>query len=332
MNIICTIGDINGIGFECFVKALHSKQQWFEHHAFSLVATTGIAKALVEQYNYEWLEFRNGHIKIDNNNVAIVELQNPPIVSIALGKICEDAGKLAYKSIVQATKMCLADVANTALLTLPVSKEAISLSHPTFIGHTELITEICGVKQSIMLLFCDKLRVALATTHLPIYRISRRITSKRLRELIKGFRKTLRYDFGIENPKIAALSLNPHCGDNGLFGNEEQKTIQPAIDVMQRKGIEVAGTFAADGFFASGAYEGYDGVLAMYHDQGLIPLKMLAAGGGVNFTASLPIIRTSPDHGTAYEIAGKNIANPQSMADAISAAITIHKNRNLFSR
>jgi 4-hydroxythreonine-4-phosphate dehydrogenase len=354
MNIIFSIGDINGIGFEVLIKALNNNQHLFENNTFSIVANITIIQKLI--INYNQLGYNNSGNRtcfiVDNsiivgnnpkgnnsqNRIKIIdiisqkispilkEIQNEESI-IDFGKISKDIGTIAYLSFVEAINLVLKNPINNALVTLPISKKAITLEHPHFIGHTEELIEVCKAKNGFMILFDAQLRVALATIHIPISRVSKRITGKRLRNLIKNYDTTLKKDFRISNPKIAVLSLNPHSSDNGMFGNEEKDTILPAIKVMQRKGINVEGTFAADGFFASKKYIDYDGVIAMYHDQGLIPLKMLANGGGVNFTANLPIVRTSPDHGTAYEIAGKNIANSQSMVEAINGAIDILNNR-----
>ena len=349
MKIVFTVGDINGIGFEVLLKALSANPSWFQKHSFSIVASSIIIQKLLEKYSNVWnkdiCKYSENSIIINNNEkqkIEIIEIKNPIAknfikdfnsnginsnkINIEFGQITKEAGIIAYHSILEATKLTI-NKNFDAIITLPISKKAIHLSEKSFVGHTEKITELCEKKQSIMILFTDKLRVALATTHIPIYSVSRRITKKRLQTLIKNFCTVLKNDFGIEEPKIAVLGLNPHSSDNSMFGNEEEKIIIPAINVMQRKGINVFGTFSSDGFFARKQYENFDGVIAMYHDQGLIPLKMLTSGGGVNFTACLPIVRTSPDHGTAFEIAGKNIANANSMIDAINSAIGIANNR-----
>lgn len=382
MNIIFTIGDIYGIGFEVFVKALSSNPSWFNSHKFSIVANKNIlAKLLtvhskIEQENNTtqkiWTNCKisNNSLMINDNEkktIDIIEIKNRKfkkietelanelnahidkigrndnivnnnIIQNGFGKISQYAGTFAYHSIIEATELVISKQFD-ALVTLPVSKEAIHINEKNFIGHTETIANLCKRKNGLMILFADNLqicntsshsksiRMALATTHIPIHSISKRITSKKLRLLIKKFNDSLKYDFGVEFPSIAVLGLNPHSSDNSMFGNEEAKIILPAIEIMKRKGINVVGAFAADGFFANRTYLNFDGVIAMYHDQGLIPLKMLANGGGVNFTADLQIVRTSPAHGTAFEIAGKGIANPQSMFDAINAAIAISQNR-----
>jgi 4-hydroxythreonine-4-phosphate dehydrogenase len=358
MKIIFSIGDIYGIGFEVLLKSFLENSNLFEINKFAIVASCKIIKKLFSVYK-NICNFSDSDLKIIEENLEIIEIKNPNFKKIEnnlieefennnFGIISKYAGILAFHSITEATKLVLNQQFN-ALVTLPVSKNSIHLSENSFIGHTQTIAEICQKKQHIMILFADNLsfssdlndekfpenkslRIALATTHIPIYSVSKRITGKKLRTLIKNFDNSLKKDVVIHSPKIAVLGLNPHASDNSMFGNEEEKVILPAIEVMKRKGVSVFGAFPADGFFASKNYLNFDGIIAMYHDQGLIPLKMLANDGGVNFTAGLPIIRTSPDHGTAFEIAGKNLANPQSMTKAINSAIKINENRINKSR
>ena len=181
-----------------------------------------------------------------------------------------------------------------------------------------------------MILMKDSLRIALVTTHLPISKVAQAITKELIEEKISILYNSLRRDFMIDNPRIAVLSLNPHCGDGGLIGNEEEEIITPVINEMFEQGIHCFGPYAADGFFGSGNYQHFDAILAMYHDQGLAPFKALAMDGGVNFTAGLPIVRTSPAHGTAYDIAGKGIANEDSFRQAVYVAIDVARNRMRF--
>jgi 4-hydroxythreonine-4-phosphate dehydrogenase len=338
MKIIFTTGDINGIGIEVLFKALLNNESWFDSHCFSIMGNNIVLKHIIDKNYNKFAKVNNDEIILKSGHkIKIIEIKHTDVLKIGkqirqqeldleIGQISKDAGIVAYHSIVEATKLTISKEFN-AIVTLPISKKAIHFYDKDFIGHTELITKLCSKKNSIMILFTDRLRVALATIHTPIFKISRQITAKRLRTLCKKFNSTLKNDFGIQNPKIAMLGLNPHSSDNGMFGTEENQIINPTIDVMQKKRIDIEGAFAADGFFASKSYEKYDGVIAMYHDQGLIPLKMLGNGGGVNFTANLPIVRTSPDHGTAFEIAGKNIANEQSITNSINSAITILQNR-----
>ena len=344
MHIIFTIGDINGIGLEVLLKALLNNENWFDFHCFYVMGNKIILKYVIEKNYNEFAtvcEDNNEIILKSGNKINILEIKHTDVLKIGkqirnkelnfgLGNLSKESGIVAKHSIIEAIHLIKKTDAKKkidAIVTLPISKKAIHLSDKFFIGHTELISNLCNKKNSIMILFADKLRVTLATIHTPIFKINKQITNKRLRTLCKIFNATLKKDFKINSPKIAVLGLNPHSGDNGMFGTEENKIIIPTIKIMKKKGIDLEGTFSADGFFASENYLKYDGIIAMYHDQGLIPLKMLANGRGVNFTANLPIVRTSPDHGTGFEIAGKNIANEQSMTNAINSAIMIVENR-----
>lgn len=214
------------------------------------------------------------------------------------------------------------------IVTAPISKEAAQSDTFRYNGHTEYLGARAGngsVPQ--MILFDDKIRVALVTTHLPLSEVSSAVTKEKVKEGIVSFSSTLRKDFGLTRPKIAVLSLNPHCGDGGLLGHEEEDVIRPAIEECNDEGYLAFGPYAADGFFGSGAYGRFDGVLAMYHDQGLAAFKALARAEGVNFTAGLPFVRTSPDHGTACDIAWQGLADPTSMREAVYHAIDIYRTR-----
>lgn len=219
------------------------------------------------------------------------------------------------------------------LVTAPISKEAVQSDSFRFPGHTEFLEHRAGEgHRAQMILFDDHIRVALVTTHLPLKDVPAAITRDAVKEAVERFGRTLREDFAIERPKIAVLSLNPHCGDGGLLGSEEQETISPAIEDCISAGVLAFGPYAADGFFGSGAYRDFDGVVAMYHDQGLAPFKALAREHGVNFTAGLPFVRTSPDHGTAFDIAWQGKADPTSMREAIYKAIDIFRNRARYAQ
>lgn len=214
------------------------------------------------------------------------------------------------------------------LVTAPINKNNIQGSDFNFCGHTEYLEQRAGDgKKALMILLNDMMRIALVTTHLPVKDIAAAITKGRIVEKAMIFNKSLKRDFRISNPRIAVLALNPHAGDGGLLGTEEQDVIAPAVKELSDNGVYAFGPYAADGFFAKGSYESFDGVLAMYHDQGLAPFKALDRGDGVNFTAGLPLVRTSPDHGTAYDIAGKNVADESSFRQAIYTAIDVFRNR-----
>ncbi len=219
-----------------------------------------------------------------------------------------------------------------AVVTAPISKSAAAEAGFKHIGHTEFFTENFGVagRQPIMLLVSDSLRVALVTKHTAISEVASSITTENILSHLRSLSRSIEVDFGVNSPKIAVLGLNPHCGDDGLIGKEEQEIIIPAIEEANKEGIYAFGPFSADGFFGSGTYKKFDAILAMYHDQGLAPFKALAYDGGVNFTAGLPVVRTSPGHGVALDIAGKGIASPASMRAAIYAAADIVRSRRRF--
>ena len=214
-----------------------------------------------------------------------------------------------------------------AIVTAPINKKNIQREDFHFVGHTDFITEELGAKDSLMLMVTNELRVGVVTAHIPLKEVSDALTKEVIESKLKIFIKTIKKDFGISKPKIAIMGLNPHSGEDGLLGKEEIEVIEPVIKDFRDGGHLVYGPFPADGFFGSLDYKKYDGILAMYHDQGLIPFKMLGFELGVNFTAGTNKVRTSPDHGTAYSLAGKNAADPQSMREAIYLASNTVKTR-----
>ncbi len=251
-------------------------------------------------------------------------------IKIEMGQPSQEAGAAALKALDRAMTDYRSELYDV-LVTAPINKATIQSPGFHFPGHTEYIETSVGEGQkALMILMNETLRVALVTTHLPIKDIAKAITKEGIIEKATIFHKALKRDFRISSPRIAVLSLNPHAGDNGLLGSEEKDIILPAIEELADKGIQAFGPFAADGFFGSGAYDRFDGVLAMYHDQGLAPFKTIALESGVNYTAGLPIVRTSPDHGTAYDIAGKGIADENSMRQAIFTAIDVFRNRKFY--
>lgn len=250
----------------------------------------------------------------------------PENLHIEPGNQTLDGSKGALIALEEAVK----DLKNgtiQAVVTAPFNKSEVNKEGFGFCGHTEYFTKEFGAKDSLMFLVSDTLRVGLVTNHLPMSQVSKSINTKLIKEKLDIMNESLMRDFAIQRPKIAVLALNPHCGDQGLLGSEEEEIIKPAIIEASEKGILAFGPYSPDGFFASDMLKKFDAVLAMYHDQGLIPFKTLSFESGVNFTAGLPIVRTSPDHGTAFDIAGKNKANPASMLSAIYAACDICRNR-----
>ena len=251
-------------------------------------------------------------------------------VRIELGSPSEAAGKAALAALKRAAD----DLRNgiiDVMVTAPINKDSIQGDDFHFPGHTEFLESRIGEgNKALMILFDDHLRVALVTTHLPLAQVPEAITKDAIVEKLEIFNDSLKKDFDIIKPRIAVLSLNPHAGENGMLGTEEKEVITPAIEEAYSRKLMAFGPYAADGFFGSGQYTHFDGVLAMYHDQGLAPFKTIAMDEGVNFTAGLPYVRTSPDHGTGYDIAGKNQASEASLRSAIFKAIDIFRNRMRF--
>jgi 4-hydroxythreonine-4-phosphate dehydrogenase len=250
-------------------------------------------------------------------------------VVITPGQLNETGGKYAIKSLetaVKALKQHLID----GLVTAPIHKKNIQSEAFNFPGHTPYLKNIFGVNDVVMMLYAGNFRVALVTEHIPVGSITKFITRENIVSKLQILNHALKKDFGIDKPQIAVLGLNPHAGDEGLIGNEEETIIKPAIKEAQQKDILAFGPYSADAFFARRQYEKFDAVLAMYHDQGLIPFKALASGEGVNYTAGLPAIRTSPDHGVAFDIAGKNKADESSFLTAIFECIDIIQRRHSY--
>ena len=245
----------------------------------------------------------------------------------------EAAGQAAFAALDAAVNALVAGDID-AIVTAPINKKSIQSADFNVPGHTEYLEARLGEDgdKALMIMCSDTMRIALATTHIPLSQVPEVITKELLIDKLERFNHSLRRDFGVHTPRIAVLSLNPHAGENGLLGQEEETVIAPAIDAVRDERILVFGPYACDGFFGSGAYKHFDGILAMYHDQGLTPFKTLSMDNGVNFTAGLPYVRTSPDHGTGYDIAGKNQASPDSLRSAIYAAIDIYRNRELFDQ
>ncbi len=327
-------GDINGIGYEVILKTL-SDERMLELCTPVIYGSSKVAiyhRKALEMPTIPFNSIKSADKAVDgaNNMVEVIEDENP---KIELGVKSEYAGKAALVSLQRATedlKNGLIDV----LVTAPINKHAMQSEEFTFPGHTEYLEANIGDgAKSLMILFNESLRVALVTTHTPIANLSQEITQEQILEKLSIFNESLKQDFGIVKPRVAVLSLNPHAGEDGLLGGEENTVISPAIkDAYDNKKICAFGPFAADGFFGSGQYKNFDGVLAMYHDQGLAPFKTIAMESGVNFTAGLPFVRTSPDHGTGFDIAGKGEALEDSFREAIYAAIDIFRNRKTYIR
>ncbi len=262
--------------------------------------------------------------KIVHGKVNVVNVWKEP-VKIEFGKEDKTIGEYAIKSLEAATN-ALRDGNIDVLVTAPINKHNIQSEKFNFPGHTDYLAKALNGK-SLMFMVSDELRVGLLTDHVPLKEASNHITKNLIEEKIGTVTKSLKQDFGIRKPKIAVLAINPHAGDNGVIGNEDDTVLKPTIEKIKSEGHLVYGPYSADSFFGSNTYKNFDAIVASYHDQGLIPFKTIAFGQGVNFTAGLDKVRTSPDHGTAYEIAGKGIADESSFKQAIYTAIKIYRNR-----
>ena len=323
-----TQGDTNGIGWEIILKALADPRmtELFTPVVYGSPKAAAYYRntvAEIEAFSFNPVasaaEARRGKA----NLVACGETAD-----IAPGKPTPEAGRAAVEALCAAMRDLKAGHLD-ALVTAPFDKETVQADDFRYTGHTEyLAAELEG--EAMMILCSDVLRVGLVTKHIPVSEIARNITKERIVRDLDTLRRALIEDFGIVEPRIAVMALNPHAGDGGLLGREEQEIIRPAIVEAFDKGVLAFGPFAADGLFAGGGYAKYDGILAMYHDQGLAPFKTLSPDG-VNFTAGLSAVRTSPDHGTAFDIAGKDKADPQSMRNAIYAAIDIAEHRRAWA-
>lgn len=324
-------GDINGVSYELLLKTFSDERLT---ELFNPIIY-GSSKSA--SYNRKALNCRPVNFNIVNQveqcGTGRVNLINcvKEEVKIELGQPSQEAGKSAFIALNSATDD-LGSGKIDVLVTLPINKDTIQSDDFHFPGHTEFLEQRFSSKgeKSLMILVDDNIKIALATTHVPISEVSSKINKADIVEKILILNNSLRRDFRIETPRIAVLALNPHAGENGLLGKEEQEIIAPAIREAQDSGVLCVGPFAADGFFGSGKYKDFDAILAMYHDQGLIPFKTIAMESGVNFTAGLPFVRTSPAHGTAYDIAGKGVASDESFRQAIYLSVDIFKNRKAF--
>lgn len=320
-----SIGDLNGIGIEVILKAFQDKRML----EFCTPVLFGATK--VVSYHKKALNLEvpvHGITNIDQINPNKINVLNiwKEEVKIDLGKATKESGTYAAKSLEAATNH-LKENKVDVLITAPINKENIQSDSFNYPGHTEYLEANLEGK-SLMILLTDELRIGLITGHIPLAKVAETITPELIKEKVDTMHESLKRDFGIEKPKIAVLSLNPHCGDNGVIGKEDDEIIKPTVQEIATSGKLVFGPYAADGFFGSKTYKQFDGVLATYHDQGLAPFKALSFGKGVNFTAGLNHVRTSPDHGTGYDIAGKNLANSSSFTEALFTALQVFNCRN----
>lgn len=315
-----TIGDINGIGPEIILKSITT--DFLSHSDVILVGPNSAFCYYSDQNRFpvsnhadELRDLLKKHSVVIYDNFGTEIIPTP-------GKISSKSGQIAMRALESAIHLITGGHAD-ALVTAPISKEAIHMAGFNYPGHTEYLQEATSSHDVVMMLVSGGLRVALVTSHIPVSQIALNINEDRIIKCVHTVNKALINEFQLKKPKIAILGLNPHAGDGGILGREEIEIIEPAIQLLKQHGIDCNGPFAADGWFAMAQYENFDAVIAMYHDQGLAPFKALSFGRGVNFTAGLPIIRTSPDHGTAFSIAGKNMAKPDSMFQALDLAKNI---------
>ena len=327
ITIGITCGDINGIGLEVILKALAIKQAGTAYNIVVYGSTKVVAyhKNIITQENIQFYNIQTPQ-EGEPGRINVINCWQEN-VNITLGKANEVGGQCAYQALERATQDLKAGHID-ALVTAPFNKKAMQMANFPFVGHTEYITHILEEKESLMLMVSDSLRVGLVSNHLPIKEVAKAITTEKVLRKLLIMAETLRIDFNLERPTIAVLGLNPHAGDEGAIGTEEADIIRPAIEQAKNKGVLAFGPFPADGFFGSGQFRKFDGILAMYHDQGLVPFKAISFGAGVNYTAGLAVVRTSPDHGTAYDIAGKGEADESSMIKAIYLAADVVRNRN----
>lgn len=321
-----THGDINGVGYEVILKTFSDPTM------LELCTPVVYGSPKVAAYHRKAMEIQtcfsivNSAEEVQDGRVNVVNCIEEEL-KVELTKPTPEAGKTALAALERA----LADYREglfDVLVTAPINKHTIQSDAFHFPGHTEYIEERVGEGQkALMILLKGDFRVALVTGHVPVRDIAGELTKELIMEKMEIFHRSLKKDFGIDNPRIAVFSLNPHAGDNGLLGTEEQEVIIPAMKEMIARGVQCFGPYPADGFMGSGNYTHFDGILAMYHDQGLAPFKALAMDEGVNFTAGLPIVRTSPAHGTAYDIAGKGIASEDSFRQAVYVAMDVFRNR-----
>ena len=321
-----SIGDVNGIGLEVIIKTLMDNRI-LEYctpivYGHTKVASFHRKTLLVNDFSFNVI---NNPGMANDKRANMINCWEED-VKIELGQTTETGGKYAFLSLERAMEDLLAGSID-ALVTAPINKHNIQNDNFQFAGHTEYIQAKTASADSLMFLVSEELKIGVVTGHIPVAEIPQKITAEKILSKLALMNTCLKKDFWIQKPKIAVLGLNPHAGDNGLIGNEEIETIIPAIEQANAQGIFAFGPYSADGFFANSTYSQFDGVLAMYHDQGLIPFKQISFHSGVNFTAGLPVVRTSPDHGTGYDIAGQNKASENSFREALFTAVNIVERR-----
>ena len=323
-------GDGNGIGYEVIIKALADTRilDSFIPVIYGSSKIFGFYKKSIHEIDQMDTYVINSATDAKALKINIVNCL-PENVYVEPGQASPESAQCAIRSLecaVEDLKQGIIDV----LVTAPINKRAMSNEGFGFTGHTEYLEKVFAVNEVAMFMVSDTLKIGVVTGHIPLKDVSSAISKEKIISKLRLLNASLKKDFGIDSPKIGVLGLNPHCGDGGLLGDEEQRIILPAVEAANDEGILAFGPYSPDGYFGLGQFAKFDATLAMYHDQGLSPFKALAFETGVNFTAGLPVIRTSPDHGTAYEMAGRDEANPRSMISAIYTAIDIYKNRAAY--
>ncbi len=325
-----TTGDLNGIGTEVIIKTFSDNRMLdlCTPVIFSSNKVINYYRRIVPEHTFNFTSTKD-LTKLNPKQVNVFNCWDEE-VPMQPGVLTDAGGKYAIRSLNVAAQ-CLKDGQLDGIVTAPIHKSNTNIADFPYTGHTPFFKDKFGAKDVVMILYSNNLRVALATEHIPVSKIAASITKELLQSKLSILRESLIKDFGVDKPRIAVLGLNPHAGDEGQIGNEEQNIIRPVVDQFRQNNHLVFGPYSADSFFSRGQYVEFDAVLAMYHDQGLVAFKTLAQGEGVNYTAGLPIIRTSPDHGTAFDIAGKNLAEPESFREAVFRCIDLYNQRNGYA-
>ncbi|MDR4987719.1 MAG: 4-hydroxythreonine-4-phosphate dehydrogenase PdxA [Bacteroidales bacterium] len=319
-------GDVNGIGYEVIIKTLLDSRilDFFTPIVYGSSKVASYYKKMLNIHDFNFNVIRSADQALTGKANLVNVFQDE--IKIEIGQSTDIAGRVAFEALEAATND-LAKGHIDALVTAPINKQNIQSKEFDFPGHTEYLTKKFGAEESLMLMVSNTIRIGVITGHVPLSEVPEMITVDSILTKARIMNTALQQDFGIGKPKIALMGLNPHAGDKGVIGREEQQVILPAIDKAFDEGILMFGPYPADGFFGSSSFTSFDGILTMYHDQGLIPFKTLSFKSGVNFTAGLPVVRTSPAHGTAYDIAGKNMAHPNAFREAVYMAMDVVKNR-----
>ncbi len=331
VRIGITHGDFNGVSYELIIKSLSDNRmlEMFTPVIYGSAKIAGYFKKMLNAKELNLNIIKNGE-KLQHKRTNLISIHDKE-EKVEPGKSTQIAGELAFKSLEKAVEG-IKNQQYDVMVTAPINKKNIQSDQFDFPGHTEYLAKKFDTEDYLMLMVCENLRLGVITGHMPLQEVSSRLTTELIMRKVRIMHDSLIKDFGIRKPKIALLALNPHAGDDGLLGKEESEIIIPAIKQAAEEDIIAFGPYPADGFVGSRSYKNFDGVLAMYHDQGMIAFKSLAFDSGVNFTAGLPIIRTSPAHGTAYDLAGKNIASTESFHKAIYLGIDIYNNRKMHEQ